>query len=168
MSLNNAILESLNTTKEAVISQLEKDVFDIFSTMVGVQVTPQAILVESVETFTDSVSAMVGMAGIFNGVVTLHCSKKMAIHFASEMLGAPATEIDNDVIDALGEIANMLGGSFKHHFVLNGQEVKLSIPSVISGQEYGLAAGSIPDTMTLKFEAAGEAFLISLYLEEGD
>lgn len=168
MSMGKAILEQLNATEEEVIKQLEKDVRDIFSTMVGAEVSENSTCVAASTSFTDSVSAMVGLAGVFNGMINLHVSKKLAIHFASSMLGMEIEEIDDDVIDALGEIANMLGGSFKHHFVLGGHEVRLSIPSVITGAQYDISAGSLPDTLTLLFTSDGEPFMISVYLESGD
>ena len=168
MPMGKAILEQLKATEDEVVKQLEKDVLDIFSTMVGAEVSDISTRVATTTSFTDSVTAMVGLAGVFNGMINLHVSKKLAIHFASQMLGMTIESIDDDVIDALGEIANMLGGSFKHHFVLNGHEVRLSIPSVITGEQYDITAGSLPDTLTLKFTSDGEPFMISVYLENGD
>lgn len=168
MSISKSILAQLNATEEDVVVQLDKDTREIFSTMVGAEISEHSKKVEAVTAFKQSVTAMVGLAGVFNGLINIHTSKKLAIHFASQMLGMTIEGIDDDVTDALGEIANMLGGSFKHHFVLGGREVRLSIPSVITGEEYVMSAGSLSDTLTLMFEAEGEPFLISIYLESGD
>ena len=84
------------------------------------------------------------------------------------MLGMEIAECDDDVRDALGEISNMIGGSFKHHFVKDGHEVRLSTPSVMSGAEYFISVGSIPDTLTLAFESGEEHFMVSIYMESGD
>jgi chemotaxis protein CheX len=167
MSMNKAILELLNATEDEVVKQLDKDVREIFSTMVGAEISEVSTRVDAATTFSDSVTAMVGLAGVFNGMINLHVSKRLAIHFASSMLGMTIEDIDDDVIDALGEIANMLGGSFKHHFVLEGHEVKLSIPSVITGDQYEISAGSLPDILTLSFTSEDEPFMISVYLENG-
>lgn len=168
MSMSKTILEQLNSSEEQVIKQLDNDVKEIFSTMVGAQVSQSSTQVAGVTTFKDSVTAMVGFAGVFNGLISIHTSKRLAISFASQMLGMTVEEIDDDVIDALGEIANMLGGSFKHHFSLEGHEVRLSIPSVVTGEEYVMSGGLLSDTLTLMFESEDEPFLISVYLESAD
>ncbi|MEI6206379.1 MAG: chemotaxis protein CheX [Desulfuromonadales bacterium] len=166
--INPEILVQLNRTEEQLIKLLDADVREIFATMVGINIS--LCQTTNVHTkFTDSVSALVGFAGCYNGMIGLNTSKKLAISFTSQMLGMEAAECDEaDVTDAVGEIVNMMGGSFKHHFVNNGHEVRLSTPSVISGDEYVLSVGVAPDTLTIMFEYDTEKFMVSLYLETGD
>jgi chemotaxis protein CheX len=165
--INTSILEQLNTTGEELIALLDGDVREIFSTMVGMQISPGQ-LAETVAKFTDCVTAMIGFAGSYNGMISINTPQKFALAVASEMLGMEITECDDDVRDALGEIANMVGGSFKHHFVKDGHEVRLSTPSVMSGEEYFVNVGSALDTLTLLFPYREDLFLVSVYLESGD
>jgi hypothetical protein len=51
--------------------------------------------------------------------------------------------------------------------VKDGHEVRLSTPSVISGEEYVMTVGA-PDTLTLTFESGAEYFMVCVYLEAGD
>jgi chemotaxis protein CheX len=165
--INAEILGRLKTTEEQLIKHLDKDVREIFSTMVGVEVSSSQIVATSTK-FKDCVTAMVGFAGSFSGLISINTPRSLAMEFTSQMLGMDVTECDDDVRDALGEIANMMGGSFKHHFVDDGHEVKLSTPSVISGEEYDMSMGSVPDTLTLLFESGTEHFMVSVYLEAGE
>ena len=160
------ILGQLNTTEEQLIEHMDADVREIFTTMVGADVS-QSRTTGTVTKFKESVSAMVGFAGSFNGMISINAPQKLAMDFASRMLGMDVTEFDDDVRDALGEIANMIGGSFKHHFVKDGHEVRLSTPSVISGDEYVMTVGS-QDTLALMFESAAEHFIVCVYLEAGE
>jgi chemotaxis protein CheX len=160
------ILGQLTTSEEELIEHLDKDVREIFSTMVGVEVSPSQTTL-TVTKFKDCVSAMVGFAGSFSGMVSINTPQKLAMAFTSQMLGMDIAEFDDDVRDALGEIANMIGGSFKHHLVKDGHEVRLSTPSVISGEEYVMTVGS-SDILTLMFESGGEHFIVSVYLEPGE
>jgi chemotaxis protein CheX len=75
------------------------------------------------------------------------------------------TELNEDVNDALGEIANMIAGSFKHHLSKDGHEVRLSTPSVVTGKEYVISSGSIANTLTLLFDSKEEWFMISIVIE---
>ena len=161
------ILELLNTTEDQLIRHLDEDVRTIFSTMVGMEVSQsQPASTETV--FTDCVTAMVGFAGSYSGMISINTSQKLAMYFTSQMLGMDVTKCNDDVHDALGEIANMIAGSFKHHFVVGVHEVQLSTPSVISGEHYFITVGSLPDTLTLMFEFAGDTFMVNVYLETGD
>jgi chemotaxis protein CheX len=163
--VNEEILGQLNTTTEQLIGHLDKDVREIFSTMVGVEL-PQSQTTVTVTKFQDCVTAMIGFAGSYHGMISINTPQTVALVFASQMLGMEITECDDDVRDALGEIANMIGGSFKHHFIKDGHEVRLSTPSVMSGNEYVMNAA--PGTLTLMFENSADNFLVSVYLEAGE
>lgn len=165
--IRTEILEQLKTTEKQLIEHLDGDVREIFSTMVGIDLLPSQTSA-TVRKFKDCVTAMVGFAGSYNGMISINTPQKSAMAFASHMLGMEITECDDDVRDGLGEIANMIGGSFKHHFVSDGHEVRLSTPSVISGDEYVMNVGVVPDTLTLMFEFNGEYFMVSVYLEAGE
>lgn len=162
--LGAKILAQLDTTEEQLVSHLNDDVQEIFSTMVGGTVLSSK-KGEMQTHFLDSVSAMVGFAGGYNGMISINTSRAQALNFASLMLGLDASECEEDMPDALGEIANMIGGSFKHHFVKDGHEVKLSTPSVITGKEYEVTVCSLPDNVTLLFDTDAEPFTVSLFLE---
>ena len=162
--LGEKILRQLNSTEEDLIGHLNDDVLEIFTTMVGGGLLTSK-KAETATHYRDSVSAMVGFAGGYNGMISINASRQQALKFTSLMLGMDASECGEDMPDALGEIANMIGGSFKHHFVKDGHEVKLSTPSVISGGEYEMTVCSLPDTLTLLFETEAECFTVSLYLE---
>jgi chemotaxis protein CheX len=161
-------MKQLNISEKELLTQLDKDVSEIFSTMVGTEVSPTSKQIDPVTHFKDCVTAMVGLAGVYNGLISISTPRKVAMGIASQMLGMDVPEMNEDVTDALGEIANMIGGSFKHHFVKDGHEVRLSTPSVITGEEYALTAGSLPDTLTLLFDHGDDHFMVSVYLEAGD
>lgn len=166
MSLNTVIYEELGLSEDVLINHIHKDVLDIFTSMVGVDnVVHQPIQVDTRTHFSDCITSMVGFAGKYNGLLCLHVPLNLAMLFTSSMLGMEVTEIDDDVNDALGEIANMLGGSFKHHLSKDGHEVRLSTPSVVSGKEYVISSGSVNDTLTLLFNVNGEGFIVSIVIE---
>jgi len=166
MSLPASIYEQLGTTEDALVKQFYGDVRDVFTTMVGVEdLLHLPLLVDPKTHFSECITAMVGLAGIFNGLVSLHVPQKLALSFTSSMIGMEVTELNEDVNDALGEIANMIAGSFKHHLSKDGHEVRLSTPSVVSGKEYVISSGSLSNTLTLLFDSNDEWFMISVVVE---
>jgi chemotaxis protein CheX len=165
--LTEKILAKLGTSEEKLIALLDHEVREIFATMVGGEVAFSKTT-DTATHFSDSVSAMVGFAGGYNGMIAINAQHHVALKFSGQMLGMAPEECEDDIADSLGEIANMIGGSFKHQFVNDGHEVKLSTPSVITGEEYQMTVCSLPDTLTLLFDYDEETFTVSLYLETND
>jgi chemotaxis protein CheX len=162
MALNQSIIEQLGVSEADLTRLLIGDVCEIFSTMVGVpgiEHLPREI--ENPTHFSNSVTAMVGLAGSSNGMVCLHTSKALGLWFTAQMLGMDVADVDDDMDDALGEIANMIGGSFKHHLSNNGDTIKLSTPSVVTGSDYSITSGHPGESLSLVFRAGGEEFIIS-------
>ena len=165
MSLNAQIAETTLLSEADLAVYVINATKEVFDTMVMLAIEDSYPLKEPVTSFHCSVTGMVGLAGTYTGILSIHCPQSLALRITSNMLGMDVDEVGEDVNDALGEIANMIGGSFKHHFVKDGHEVKLSTPSVISGGEYEMTVCSLPDTLTLLFETEEESFTVSLYLE---
>lgn len=167
MPLKPETLSALNTTEERLARVLTKDVQEIFSSMVGVEdimyLPPQLDLTSH---FKDCLTAMVGLAGSYSGLVSIHVPWPLAISFTSQMLGMEVTEIDDDVNDAMGEIANMIAGSFKQHLSKGGSDIQLSTPSVVNGSDYTVTSGSNIENITLKLATDEEWFMVSLSLED--
>lgn len=166
MPLNPSVYDQLCITEEELVRHMHDDIQGIFTTMVGIEdLLHLPLQVDTRTHFSDCITAMVGFAGIYNGLLCLHVPVKLALTFTSRMLGMDVDELNEDVNDALGEIANMIGGSFKHHLSRDGHEIKLSTPSVVTGKEYVISSGSSADTLSLMFDAEEEWFMVSVVIE---
>ena len=166
MPLNPSVCKQLGITEEELIKQIHGDIKGIFSSMVGIEdLLHIPVQVDTQTHFSDCITAMIGFAGIYNGLLSVHVPQSLAKIFTSNMLGMEVTEVDDDVNDALGEIANMIGGCFKHHLSKDGHEVKLSTPSVVAGKEYVISSGSAEDTLSLMFDTNDEWFMVSVVVE---
>lgn len=168
MALDQSIIASLGLTESDLLKGMVSDVQEVFSTMVGKNnLLHLPLMLDPITHFEGCVTAMVGMAGAYNGVVSLHAPRKLALDFASNMLGVELTELDADVNDAFGEIANMIAGSFKQYLSRGGTDVRLSTPSVIAGRDYHVTAGSPDDTPMLCFASDEHSFLVNAFLQGG-
>jgi len=167
MSFIAQVLESIKLTEDELVALLIADVKEVFSTMVGVEdLLHLPSLVEPITHFENCVTAMVGMAGTYSGLVCIHTTDNMALKTASGMLGMEVTEVDDDVRDALGEIANMIAGSFKLHLTRCGADIRISTPSVVNGSEYAVSAGTMKDTITLRFVTDDDWFIVAITMEK--
>lgn len=168
MPISPDTLNNLNITELELTAALVKDVQDVFSTMLGVDdithIPDQTELAKACS--STCLTAMVGMVGRYNGMVSIILPLPLALSFTSLMLDMEVTEMNGDVNDAMGEIANMIGGSFKLHLSKAGDDVKLSIPSVVCGTCYTVSAASTTDVLTLDLKSGSEMFAISLTIEK--
>jgi chemotaxis protein CheX len=73
------------------------------------------------------------------GLVGIRCSKETGHALANIMLGMDNGSEDQ-VLDALGEICNMLAGSFKSRIPGMADTCMLSIPTTIAGADYRVHA----------------------------
>jgi chemotaxis protein CheX len=168
MSINDQILTQLKVSEIQLLGYLNGDVREIFSTMVGMDVSLCSTMPESYSKFENCVSAMICLSGSFLGAVSVHAPPLVAMEITSQMLGMEIDTVDADVTDALGEIANMIAGSFKHHIVKDGHEMRITPPTVIARNEHFRPPGSSPDMLALLFEAGKDHFLVTVNLEVWD
>jgi chemotaxis protein CheX len=109
-------------------------------------------------------SAWIGLSGAWHGRVVLGCSAAGARHVAAAMFTAPGADVTTaEVADAVGELANIIGGIVK---CLLPAPSRLSLPQV---------ADSRPTNRPAAFELCrtvvrwrGEPFTVSLLQNQSD
>jgi chemotaxis protein CheX len=82
------------------------------------------------------VVALIGLAGNWVGTGIARSDDLTACEIYSRMLTAPAWGIDNQVLDAFGEIANMIVGNFKTSMEAFLGQMGMSIPTVMHGTDF--------------------------------
>ena len=114
---------------------LDSSVDEVFHLMVGVRCRRSE---EPGNPEVESVTAVVGFGGIFTGACVLHCSATAARAIAARLTGTIFASVDDTVKDAIGEICNMLAGTWKGRVPELAAQCDLSVPAVITGRDYKL------------------------------
>jgi len=86
----------------------------------------------------ESVTAVVGFGGVLSGACVFRSGARAALRVAALMTGMEFNGIDDTVMDAIGEIGNMLAGAWKGKVPNLAANCGLSVPAVISGRDYNL------------------------------
>lgn len=82
------------------------------------------------------VTAFVQLTGTYEGTITIACTEGVARSAAGAMFGLEAADVaDQELADAMGELANVLGGRVKP--LLDGG-AKLSLPAVVRGHDFAV------------------------------
>jgi chemotaxis protein CheX len=139
---------------------------EIFTTMLMMDIIAGEPIKREKIPFASSITGMIGLAGLYKGVLAVHTPEKVAMNITSNFLGMDVEEINEDVLDAIGELTNMLGGSVKSILSDTGKDIELSIPSTISGEKYNFQIRENADLLVIPFKVDdGQQFLVELQLE---
>jgi len=110
-------------------------------------------------------TSFVQLTGDWNGAVMLECSREQACHFAGRILAMdPPDSVDDDVRDVIGELANMIGGNMKGGMAAG---VRLSMPTVMDGNDYDLHVCGSQVTERLAFDCAEGPFWVTVLATKG-
>ncbi|MCL2804789.1 MAG: chemotaxis protein CheX [Treponema sp.] len=110
-----------------------------FKEFVGVDVSPRhPHFLDPEKGFEWDISAVIGLSGVVKGAVIISMKADLAIKLTDMLAGEGHSEIDADVVDAIGEINNIIAGNIKPK-VPNGDRIVISIPTIIKGKEHSIA-----------------------------
>jgi chemotaxis protein CheX len=111
------------------------------------------------------ISGVIGLTGQVQGFIVLSFPAAAAFHVVSAFAGEPATEIDEGVKDAVGELANMVAGGAKRALAEAGYELRISIPSVIVGPGHTISRPTGIPCFEIPFETEAGPFSVELCLQ---
>ena len=148
--INNKIIEST---------------IEIFTGMVMMEISVAGEPLTTLGSLENSITGMVGLAGVCKGVLAVHFPKQVALDVTGSFIGMEVDEINADVQDAIGEIANMLGGNLKTILSERGKDIMLSMPSTFSGDRYSFTYQVEVDRVILPFQTPSGMFYVEIELE---
>ncbi len=135
---------------------------EVFSTMLMVELETGEIIDGPGGDIDSNLTSMLGLGKDIKGMLAVHCPETVAKDITGTFLGMEVTELDDDVKDALGEIANMVAGSLKIFFQEYDIAIELAIPTTVIGKSFKTAGMSGANRTAVPFTMNGTTFLIEL------
>jgi chemotaxis protein CheX len=111
-----------------------------------------------------TVTSCVQIEGAWQGAVVLQCPLTLARVLTAAMFESDTTPALVEVRDALGELANMLGGNVK---ALLPEPCSISLPAVAVGADYQLSVVGTSAVASLSFTYDGEPLMVTLLKQAG-
>ncbi len=121
-----------------------------FDTMLGCEVRRGTISLKSDTVPGYEISGIIGLSGKAIGTVVVSFSESVAMRAASTMLMEEKTEVDGEVVDAVGELTNMVAGAAKAE--LEEYNLSASLPNVITGRDHNVRFPSDVTPICVPFE----------------
>ena len=112
------------------------------------------------------ISAVIGLSGDIRGAVVISMKKEFAIKVADTLTGTAHTEMDEDIVDAIGEIVNIISGNIKNE-VPGGEKITISLPTVIKGKQHSFAwPGKQSRILCITFKFEEDSFHLLVDMEK--
>lgn len=152
--------------KAEYINPFVESTLSVFKTMIGVEPKKGELYLKKDDEPSFDISGVIGLAGQAVGSVVISLPESLALSVVSKFLGEEKSSIDNDVVDAIGELINMIAGSTKKVFSEKSLRFKISIPNVIVGKGHKIKRPSNVPCIGVFFYVGNERFTVEVALKE--
>jgi chemotaxis protein CheX len=142
-----------------------KATVDVFRTMMSLRVVPGEVAVEKAQMRKAEVIGSIGVAGFLTGSISVFMPRSIAAKAVASMLMMDVEELaDADIVDAIGEVTNMVGGGIKTELFQKAPLFDISVPSVYMGDD--LQRRTVSDDLCFHapFNLDGEDFSVEFLM----
>jgi chemotaxis protein CheX len=106
---------------------------NVFKQFIGCDLVAMHPYFSEKESFAGSdISAIIGLTGEARGAVIVSMQKQLALKLTDMLTGGKHTEMDDDVLDAVGEIVNIIAGNVKRDLEESLRMI-ISLPTIVQG-----------------------------------
>ncbi len=110
---------------------------EVFRTMMQLEAVPGEVVVAPAQLRRAEVIGSIGVAGFLTGSISLFLPKSLARQAVAALLQLDSADdvADGDLVDAIGEVTNMVGGGIKTALFRKAPLFDISAPSVYVGDD---------------------------------
>jgi chemotaxis protein CheX len=124
---------------------------EVFSVMLGIDVAAGVAEPGGAARDHSGVVAVLGLTGEWGGAGQVSCDASLAREIASKLLMAEYAEVDEEVLDAIAEVANMIVGNVKTALEWTLGAMGMSAPAVFFGADFETRVVGKPNTVLVPF-----------------
>jgi chemotaxis protein CheX len=153
-------------TQQEIEQAILKASTEVFETMLNLPMSIDSSVMRTAiepESF-HGVVALVGVAGSWSGTGHLSCSPQFAQRLAGALLMSEYDSVNEEVLDAVAEVANMIIGNVKTIFEEKLGPLGLTVPTVIFGRNYQTRSVGVKDWVLVRLHSGEETMDIHFCL----
>lgn len=152
---------------EHITAAIEKATTDVFSTMLGLEAVLQTPTMDhSCPSINEGVMAFVGIAGTWVGNGVISCDAAFACKLSDAFMMTEASTMNEEVLDSIGELANMVIGNFKTEAESEVGPLALGVPTVVYGRNFRSRSLGTNDWLVLPFMCGENAFEVRIWFSK--
>lgn len=107
----------------------------VFKTMLNMDISMTKPVLKQERKASGDITGVMGLSGDKKGAVTVSFKRKGALFIYSTLMGDQCNELNPEVIDAIGELTNIISGQARKELEREGLNIKAAIPIVITGDK---------------------------------
>jgi chemotaxis protein CheX len=108
----------------------------VFRDFVGAELTAERPYFTGPHTIAEwDISAVIGLTGEARGAVVISMKKNLAVRLTDMLTGTKHQSLDMEVVDAIGEIVNIIAGNVKKELEEDFRLV-ISLPTIVEGKNH--------------------------------
>jgi chemotaxis protein CheX len=153
-------------TQQDIEEAVSGAIREVFETMLNLplEVEPSEMH-NSIEPETfHGVVALVGVAGGWTGTGHISCSPQFAMQLAGSLLMTEYDSVNEEVLDAVAEVANMIIGNVKTYFEEKLGPLGLTVPTVIFGRNYHTRSVGVKNWVLVRLHSGAETMDVNFCL----
>jgi chemotaxis protein CheX len=135
---------------------------EVLKTMASFQPTPGKPYVKKDDLAHGDVSGIIGITGDAVGSLAISFSEICICSIVGRMLSETFTAINNDVLDAVGELTNMISGVSRTQLEKKGMTVFAAIPSVVFGANHTITHILKSPSIVIPFTSPNGPFFVDV------
>lgn len=142
---------------------------NVISTMAAIKPEVGAPSLKKGKATWGVVTGMIGLAGYqASGNMILSFDSGSILKIVSSMLMEEFTEVDDQVVDAVGELTNMISGGAKKELNEIGFFFEMASPIVVTGQGVEIKQLTEHPVITVPFKLEQGSFVLDASLQKGE
>lgn len=138
---------------------------EVLKTMAFIDATAGKAYLKKGDMAHGDVSGIIGITGDAIGSLAVSFHTSCICGIVSSMLGETHTEPTREVLDAVGELTNMISGVARTHMERNGLSVYAAIPSVVVGEGHTINHILKAPSIVIPFSTPQGEFVIDVCIK---
>lgn len=161
-TIDEAVENGLNTLQETLNRCLIESTDSVFATMCGFSFERGAVSKYDGFSPRHDISGIISLNGAIRATVVVSFDQELMYAAAEKFLGERPNSLNSDVVDLVGELANMIGGNAKER--LSMSNVVLGLPTVVAGVGHFIAYNSHMAVTMIPFKSKQGSMSVELGL----
>ncbi len=138
---------------------------NVLETMAFMNVTAGKPFLKADITAIGDITGLMGLTGATNGTVAVTFESNCILAIVSNMFGEQMDEVNSEIIDAVGELTNMISGQARRELAETGRSFKAAIPSVVAGPQHSITHYTDGPKIAIPFTTDNGDFTIEVCFE---
>ena len=150
----------------ALANAIHESADKVFKSMFAMEVNSNGFERRAELQAGNEVLSIIGIRGEWKGSFMLVCDANSACKLVSTMLGTDIPTLNNEVLDGIGELANIMMGNLKDALEEGSKEVAMTPPTVVQGDNMIVRARAKQEWLVVPFTTCNSRFEVRMAIKE--